>query len=148
MWRSSAVLLYGSRKTVSSSVLADSPRATRASRATDPHPSGLVALDFSRKPPKLRLWCCTQPRAAKATAGVAVVGKMASIPHAAAVEWYTMLASGARNAPRWLPARTNSSDSQASVGVVVWYCCVTPGMGVWVCALWWGERCDGVKKNV
>ena len=37
--------------------------------------SGLVALDFSRNPPKLRLWRCTQPSAAKATAGVAVVGK-------------------------------------------------------------------------
>ena len=38
---------------------ARSPRATRASRATNPRPSGLVALDFSRKPPKLRLWHCT-----------------------------------------------------------------------------------------
>ena len=34
----------------------------------------------SRKPPKLRSWRCTQPRAAKATARVAVVGKMTSIP--------------------------------------------------------------------
>ena len=41
-----------------------------------------VAL--SREPPKLRSWSCTQPRAAKATAGVAVVRKMASIPRAAA----------------------------------------------------------------
>ena len=48
-------------------------------------PSGLVALDFRRKPPKLRLWRCTQPGAAKATAGVAVVGKKASIPRAAVV---------------------------------------------------------------
>ena len=38
---------------------------------------------FSHKPPKLRLWHCTQPRAAKA--GVAVAGKMASIPRAAVV---------------------------------------------------------------
>ena len=36
--------------------LAHSPRATRASRATNPRPSGLVALDLSRKTPKkLRL---------------------------------------------------------------------------------------------
>ena len=39
----------------------------------------------SRKPPKLRSWRCTQPRAAKATAGVAVVGKLASITRATAV---------------------------------------------------------------
>ena len=42
--------------------LARSPRATRASRATNPRQSGLVALGLcSRKPPKLRSWCCTQP---------------------------------------------------------------------------------------
>ena len=64
--------------------VARSPRAARASRATNPRPSGLVALDFSRKL-KLRLRRCTQPRAAKAIAGVAVVGKMTSIPRAAAV---------------------------------------------------------------
>ena len=43
-------------------------------------------VGLSRKPPKLRSWRCTQLRAAKATtAGVAVVGKMALIPCAAAV---------------------------------------------------------------
>ena len=61
---------------------ARSPQATRVSRATNPRPSG---LNFSRKPPKLRLWRCTQPRAAKATAGVAVIGEMTSIPRAAVV---------------------------------------------------------------
>ena len=61
------------------------PRATRASRATNPRPGALVALHISPKPPNLRLWRCTQPRAAKATAGVAAVGKMASIPRAAVV---------------------------------------------------------------
>ena len=44
-----------------------------------------VALYSGRGPPKLRLWRCTQPRAAKATAGVVVVGEMASISRAAAV---------------------------------------------------------------
>ena len=57
-------------------------------------------VGLSRKPPKLRSWRCTQPRAAKATAGVAVVDKMASITRATAVVWYTLLASGARSAPR------------------------------------------------
>ena len=57
-------------------------------------------IGLSRKPPKLRWRRCTQPRAATATAGVAVVGKMASIPRAAAVVSYTLLASGARSAPR------------------------------------------------
>ena len=37
-------------------------------------------VGLSRKAPKLRSWRCTQPRAATATTGVAVVGKMASIP--------------------------------------------------------------------
>ena len=32
-------------------------------------------VGLTRKPPKLRKWHCTQPRATKATAGVAVVGK-------------------------------------------------------------------------
>ena len=40
---------------------------------------------LSRKPPKLRSWSCTEPRAAKATAGAAVVGSMGSVPRAAAV---------------------------------------------------------------
>ena len=40
---------------------------------------------LSRKPSKLRSWSCTQPRAAKATAGAAVVGSMRSRPRAAAV---------------------------------------------------------------
>ena len=53
---------------------------------------------LSRKPPMLRSRSCTQPRAAKATAGAAVVGSMGSIPRAAAVVWYTLLASGTRNA--------------------------------------------------
>ena len=39
---------------------------------------------ISRKPSKLRSWSCTQPRAAKATAGAAVVGSMGSMPRAAA----------------------------------------------------------------
>ena len=42
-------------------------------------------VGLSRKPPKLRSWRCTQPKAAKATVGVAIVGKMASITRAAAV---------------------------------------------------------------
>ena len=63
---------------------ARSSRAARASRATNLRPSGLGALGLCRKPPKLCPWRCTQPRAAKATAGVAVVGKMASITRATA----------------------------------------------------------------
>ena len=77
MLRSTAV--YGSRKSVGSSVF-------RAFSAGD-KPSSMWGggVGLRRKPPKLRSWRCTQPIAAKATAGVAVVGKMASIPRAAAV---------------------------------------------------------------
>ena len=48
----------------------------REQRARD-EPSSRRAggVGFSQKPQKLRSWRCTQPRAAKATAGVAVVGK-------------------------------------------------------------------------
>ena len=68
-----------SRKSAGSSVL-------RAFFARDePSSKRVVGLGLSRKPPKLRSWRCTQPRAATATAGVAVVGKMASITRAAAV---------------------------------------------------------------
>ena len=45
----------------------------------EPSSKRVGGVGFSRKPPRLRSWRCTQPRAAKATAGVAVVGKMASI---------------------------------------------------------------------
>ena len=44
---------------------------------------GVVGL--SREPPNLRSWRCVQPTTAKATAGVAVVGKMTSIPCAAPI---------------------------------------------------------------
>ena len=44
---------------------------------------GLIAESYVRG--KLRSWSCTEPTSAKATAGVAVVGKMGSIPRAAAV---------------------------------------------------------------
>ena len=78
-------LLYGSRKSVGSSVL----RAIFASNARfardKPSSKRVGGVGLSRKPPKLRSWRCTQPRAAKATAGVAVVVKMASITRAAAV---------------------------------------------------------------
>ena len=50
----------------------------------EPSSKRVGGVRLSRKPPKLRSWS-TQPRAAKATAGVAVVGKMASITRPTAV---------------------------------------------------------------
>ena len=77
--------MYGTRKSVGSSVL----RAFFASNACftrdEPSSKQVGGFGLSRKPSRLRSWRCTQPRAAKATAGVAVVGKMASITRAAAV---------------------------------------------------------------
>ena len=79
------VLLYSSRKSVGSSVL----RAFFASNACfardGPSSKRVVGVELSRKPPKLRSRRYIQPRAAIATAGEAVVGKMASILRAAAV---------------------------------------------------------------
>ena len=51
----------------------------------EPSSKRIGGVGLSRKPPKLRSWRCTQPRAAKAAAGVAVVGKMALITRATAV---------------------------------------------------------------
>ena len=60
-------------------------RAFLASIARDePSSKRVGGVGLSRKPPKLRSWRCTQPRT-KDTAGVAVVGKMGSIPRAAVV---------------------------------------------------------------
>ena len=76
-------------------------RFLREQRPDEPSSQGVGGFGLGRKPPKLLLWSCThQPRTAKATAGAAVVGSMGSIPRAAAVVLYTLLASGTRNAPR------------------------------------------------
>ena len=58
--------------------------------STNPRPKRvggfrLGGFELSLKPPQLRLWSCTQPRAAKATAGAAVVGSTGSTPRAVAV---------------------------------------------------------------
>ena len=60
-------------------------RFLREQRLNEPSPQRVGGFGLSRKTPKLRSWSCTQPRAAKATAGAAVVGCMGSIPRAAAV---------------------------------------------------------------
>ena len=57
----------------------------REQRLNEPSSQRVSGFGPSRKPPKLRSWSCTQPRAAKAAAGAAVVGSMGSIPRAAAV---------------------------------------------------------------
>ena len=60
--------------------------SARASRAREELSSKRVgAVGLSRKPPKLRSWRYTQPRAAKAAAGVAVVGKMTPVSRTAVV---------------------------------------------------------------
>ena len=60
-------------------------RFLREQRLDEPSSHRVGGVGLSRKPPKLRSWSCTQRRAAKATAGAAVVGSMGSIPRAAAV---------------------------------------------------------------
>ena len=54
-------------------------------RLDEPSSQRVGGFGLRRKPPKLRSWSCTQPRAAKATAGAAVVSSIGSIPRAAAV---------------------------------------------------------------
>ena len=60
-------------------------RFLRKQRLDKPSSQRVGGFGLSRKPPKLRSWSHTQPRAVKATAGAAVVGSMGSIPCAAAV---------------------------------------------------------------
>ena len=76
MYRSAQNDVLGARTKVGWKLMSfvRSLRATRASRATNPHPSGLVALDLaeSRQSYEYVSWHCTQPRVAKA--GVALVG--------------------------------------------------------------------------
>ena len=60
-------------------------RCLREQRLDEPLSQRVGGFGLSRKPPKLRSWSCTQPRAAKATAGATVVGSMGSRPRAAAV---------------------------------------------------------------
>ena len=57
----------------------------REQRLDEPSSQRVGGFELTRKPPKLRSWSCTQPRAAKATAGAAVAGSMGSRPRAAAV---------------------------------------------------------------
>ena len=60
-------------------------RCLREQRLGEPSSQRVGGFGLSRKPPKLRSWSCTQPRAAKATAAAGVVGSMGSRPRAAAV---------------------------------------------------------------
>ena len=78
MWRSTAVQ---QSKSVGSSVL----RALCEQWLDEPSSQRVGCFGLSRRPPKLRSWSCTQPRAAKVTAGAAVVGSVGSRPRAAAV---------------------------------------------------------------
>ena len=59
-----------------------------------------VFYGLGHKLPTLRSWRCTQRIAAKATTSVAVVGKMQSVLHTAAIVSYKLRAGGVRNVPR------------------------------------------------
>ena len=44
---------------------------------------------------------------------------------------------------------TNSSDSKGSVGTVVLYCCVVPGISVWACGcVLFGGSCDAMGSKI
>ena len=60
------------------------PRCLHEQRLDEPPSQRVGGVGLSRKPPKLRSWSCTQPKASKGTAGAAVVGSMGSRPRAAA----------------------------------------------------------------
>ena len=75
----------GRRKSAGSSVLRAFSASSACSARDEPSSKRVGGVGFSRKPPKLRSWRCTWPRAAKAPEGVTVVGKTTTIPRAAAI---------------------------------------------------------------
>ena len=91
-----------------------------------------IGLDL--KPPKLRSWRCIQPRATRATANVAVVGKLSSIPRTAVIVRSTLLAGGGRKCHadlRLEVAAVRTAMPAASCCMMLlcgtWY-------GAWACA--------------
>ena len=70
--------MYGARNPVGSSVLRAFLGTNACFTRDEPSSKRFSGVGLSRKLPTLRSWRCTQPRAAKGTAGVAVVGKMVS----------------------------------------------------------------------
>ena len=71
-------------------------RFLREQRLDEPSSQRVGGFRLSRKPPKLRSWSRTQPRAAKTAAGAAVVVSMGSRPRAACCRRVTH-AAGERN---------------------------------------------------
>ena len=117
----------------------------REQRLDEPSSQRLGGFGLSRAPPRPR---CTQPRAAKATAGAAVVGSMGSIPRAAAscdtrcwrAELGMRHADLLREATAVIATPTSAPCMILQCGT--WYGCVA----VWPCG-WWDERCDRFKKH-
>ena len=111
----------------------------------EPSSKRVGGVGLHRKPPKLRPWRCTQPRAAKVTPGVAVVGEMASIMRAILLScdtrcWRAELGVRHADLRREATAVIVKAASTLLYDTAVW-CLVC----VWVCALWWDDRCDGFK---
>ena len=98
VWSEGVLLRDGERSVGISALRAFSASNARFTR-DEPSSNRTGGVGLARKPPKVRSWRGSQPRAAKALASVAVVGKMSSIQRAAATA-YTPRASGARNARR------------------------------------------------
>ena len=112
--------------------------ASNACFARDkPSSKRVGSVGLSRKSPKLLLWRCTQPRAAKTTAtGIAVVGKMASITRAILLSgdtrsWRAELGVSHADLRREATAVTAKAASALLHDTAVWYL-------VWVCG------CEGV----
>ena len=116
-------------------------RFLREQRLDEPSSQRVGGFGLSRMPPRLLSWSCTQPGAAKATAGAAVVGSMGSIPRALPSCdtrcWRAEL--GMRHADL-LREATNSSHSQASVSAWMILLCGTwyGYMAVWPCGCVFG----------
>ena len=74
-------------------------RFRRATCYTRDEPSSkrVGGIEVGPNPSKLRSWRCTQPRAAKAAASLAVVAKMSSIPRAAANCYRMIHTAGGRD---------------------------------------------------
>ena len=127
-------------------------RFLREQRLDEPSSQRVGGFGLRRKPPKLRSWSCNQPRAAKATAGAAVVAAWdryrALLPSCDTRCWRAE--PGMRHAGLLREATAVIATPASAPCMILqcgtWYGCVA----VWPCGCvwWWDERCDRFKKHV
>ena len=116
-------------------------RFLREQRLDESSSQRVGGFGLSRKPPKLRSWSCTQPRAAKATAGAAVVAAWdrdrALLPSCDTRCWRAELGMRHADFLRQATAGIAKPASAPCIITAVWYLVWVCGrVAVWVCFSW------------